>query len=115
MNTDQYFADPRRTHRLYRDTRRGMIFGVCAGIADYFAFDLRVTRVLTVLGAMFAFPLVCVSYVVLGAHVAAQARGVGRLRSACRDKFVPIRTTCCRACAIDFAISIRACSGSRNT
>ena len=67
MNTDQqYYAEPRRTHRLYRDKRRGMIFGVCAGIADYFAFDLRVTRILTVLGAMFAFPLVCASYVVLG-------------------------------------------------
>ncbi len=48
MNTDQYFADPRRVHRLYRDKRRGMIFGVCAGLADYFAFDLRVTRILTV-------------------------------------------------------------------
>ena len=51
-----------------------MMFGVCAGIADYFGFDLTVTRVLTVVaGAMFAFPIVCVAYVLLGLAVAAQA------------------------------------------
>ena len=66
MNTDQYYAEPRRTNRLYRDTRRGMIFGVCAGIAEYFAFDVRITRVLTVVGAMFGFPVVFISYLVLG-------------------------------------------------
>ena len=63
---DQYYAEPRRTNRLYRNPRRGMIFGVCAGFAEYFAFDVKVTRVLTVVGAMFAFPIVCISYLVLG-------------------------------------------------
>jgi phage shock protein C len=53
-------------NRLYRNPRRGVIFGVCAGFSEYFAFDLTVTRVLTVVGAMFAFPIVCISYLVLG-------------------------------------------------
>lgn len=53
-------------NRLYRNPRKGFIFGVCAGAADYFAFDVTVVRVLTVLGSMFAFPLVCIGYVVLG-------------------------------------------------
>jgi phage shock protein C len=53
-------------NRLYRNTRRGVVFGVCAGIADYFAFDLAVVRVLMVLGSMFAFPVACITYVVLG-------------------------------------------------
>jgi len=66
MNADQYYAEPQRANRLYRDTRRGMIFGVCAGLAEYFAFDLKVTRVLTVVGALFAPPVVCISYLVLG-------------------------------------------------
>jgi phage shock protein C len=66
MNTDQYYPEPRRMNRLYRNPQRGVIFGVCAGFAEYFAFDLTVTRVLTVVGAMFAFPIVCVSYLVLG-------------------------------------------------
>jgi phage shock protein C len=66
MNADQSYFEPRRANRLYRDTRRGMIFGVCAGLAEYFAFDIKVTRILTVIGAMFAFPVVCISYLVLG-------------------------------------------------
>jgi phage shock protein C len=66
MNADQYYAEPRRTNRLYRDTRRGMIFGVCAGLAEYFAFDVKIVRVLTVVGAMFGLPVVFISYLVLG-------------------------------------------------
>ena len=66
MNTDQSYAEPRRMNRLYRNPRRGVIFGVCAGFAEYFAFDVKVTRVLTVVAAMFAFPIVCISYLVLG-------------------------------------------------
>ena len=53
-------------NRLYRNTRKGVLFGVCAGLADYFAFDLTVIRVLTVLGTMFAFPVACITYLVLG-------------------------------------------------
>jgi phage shock protein C len=53
-------------NRLYRNKRRAMFLGVCAGIADYFGFDLKITRVLTVIGAMFSFPIAFVAYVVLG-------------------------------------------------
>jgi len=53
-------------NRLYKNPRKGFILGVCAGVADYFAFDATVVRVMTVLGLMFAFPIVCVGYVVLG-------------------------------------------------
>ncbi len=66
MNANQYYAEPRRTNRLYRDKRRGMIFGVCAGLAEYFAFDVKIVRVLTVVGATFGFPVVFLSYLVLG-------------------------------------------------
>jgi phage shock protein C len=54
------------TNRLYRNPRRGVLFGVCAGIADYFGFDLTVTRVLVVIGAVFSFPIVGLSYALLG-------------------------------------------------
>ena len=40
--------------RFYRDRRRGKIAGVCAGVADYFGFDVTVTRVLAVI-ALFVF------------------------------------------------------------
>jgi len=43
-----------------------MIFGVCAGGADYFGFDLKVTRICVALGALFFFPTVIIIYVILG-------------------------------------------------
>jgi phage shock protein C len=52
-------------NRMYRNPRRGVLFGVCAGIADYFGFDLTVTRVLIIVGALFAFPIVCIAYILL--------------------------------------------------
>ena len=65
MNTDNR-TGPGSINRLYRNPRRGKVFGVCAGLADYFGFDLTVTRVLVVIGALFSFPIVCVAYLVLG-------------------------------------------------
>ena len=41
---------PRLVNRLYRIPRSGKVFGVCAGLADYFGFDVTVTRVIVVLG-----------------------------------------------------------------
>lgn len=59
----QYSTGPR--NRLYRNPRRGVIFGVCAGIAEYFGFDVSITRIVVVVGALFAMPMVCGAYVVL--------------------------------------------------
>ncbi|WP_293645573.1 envelope stress response membrane protein PspC [Thiolapillus sp.] len=43
-------------NRFYRDTENRKIAGVCAGIADYFSWDVNVVRGLTVLSAiMFTF------------------------------------------------------------
>jgi phage shock protein C len=53
-------------NRLYRNPRRGVIFGVCSGLSDYFAFDLTIVRVLVVLGTFFSFPVVPLTYLVLG-------------------------------------------------
>ena len=56
----------RPMNRLYRNPRRGVLFGVCAGFSDYFGFDLKVLRVLTAIAAFFSFPLVPVAYLLLG-------------------------------------------------
>jgi phage shock protein C len=64
MNTE-HRTDPGLINRLHRNPRRGVIFGVCAGIAEYFGFDLTVTRVLVVIAALFAFPLITIAYLVL--------------------------------------------------
>ena len=58
--------DPGLANKLYRNPRRGVIFGVCAGIAEYFGFDLTITRVVVAFTALFAFPMICGAYIVLG-------------------------------------------------
>jgi phage shock protein C len=52
--------DPSPT-RFYRDQDAGKLGGVCAGLAEYFGFDLALTRVLTVV-AMFFFPSLLLVY-----------------------------------------------------
>ena len=47
--------------RFYRDPDVGKIGGVCAGLAEYFGFDLALTRLLTVV-AMFFFPTLLLVY-----------------------------------------------------
>jgi phage shock protein C len=51
--------------KLYRDPQRGMLFGVCAGIADYFGFDVTVTRLIVIVAALFSFPMLFVAYILL--------------------------------------------------
>ncbi len=58
--------EPGLINKLYRNPRRGMIFGVCAGLAEYFGFDVTVTRVIVAVGAFFAFPVICIVYLCLG-------------------------------------------------
>src|SRR5215471_18089344 len=52
-------------HRLWRDTDRGIVAGVCAGIADYIGVEPIVMRLVAVLCLVFFFPPTVVAYVVL--------------------------------------------------
>ncbi|MBT8085549.1 MAG: envelope stress response membrane protein PspC [Woeseia sp.] len=52
-----------RGRRFFRNSRRGMLGGVCAGIADYFGFNLCATRFLTVIMLLMFTPLVILAYV----------------------------------------------------
>ena len=56
----QYDSIPRR--RFYRSSSKAMVGGVCAGIADYFGFNLKVTRFLAVVALLFAFPATMLAY-----------------------------------------------------
>jgi phage shock protein C len=55
-------TEPRR-NKLYRNKRDGMIAGVCAGFADYFGFDLGMTRVVVVIAAFIFQTLILVYFV----------------------------------------------------
>lgn len=63
-----------RRDKLYRNGEDGMIAGVCAGLADFFGFDLTLTRVIVVIGA-FLFPTLIVVYVILALLVPRRPTG----------------------------------------
>lgn len=52
-------------YRLYRNPDRGLLTGVCAGVADYFGFEPMPVRFAAVLAAIFFFVPVAIAYVVL--------------------------------------------------
>lgn len=42
--------------RFYRNADKAMLGGVCAGLADYFGFNLKMTRILAFIGFLMAMP-----------------------------------------------------------
>ena len=48
--------------RLYRDADRAVLGGVCAGLATYLGFNLKVTRLLCVIAFLCAFPFAAIAY-----------------------------------------------------
>ncbi len=55
-----YNSIPRR--RFYRNRDRAMVAGVCAGLADYFGFNLRATRILAVVSLIMATLVTLIAY-----------------------------------------------------
>ena len=71
--------------RLYRDRDKGCVLGVCAGIAEYFGFDLAITRIVTALSLFFfAFPTF-VAYFLLALLLPKRPRSLGRPTDADAD------------------------------
>ena len=51
--------------RLCKDPRNKLVSGVCAGIADYFGFDVTITRLIVVAGLFLFLPTTLIAYVLL--------------------------------------------------
>lgn len=51
-----------RRRRFYRNRERALIAGVCAGIADYFGFNLKATRLLAIFAFFMAMPMTLLVY-----------------------------------------------------
>ncbi|NNC63243.1 MAG: envelope stress response membrane protein PspC [Gammaproteobacteria bacterium] len=51
--------------RLHRDRENGMVAGVCAGIADYFGFDVTITRIIVAIGLFVFLPTTVIAYILL--------------------------------------------------
>ena len=60
MNSEASMSE----RRFYRKADKAMLGGVCAGIADYFGFNLCVTRVLVVI-AFLTMPVTLLGYLAL--------------------------------------------------
>lgn len=59
--------EPRwRAQRFYRDPRHGKLMGVCAGIADYFGWNVTLVRVLAILALIWLNIVTVIVYVALG-------------------------------------------------
>lgn len=54
----------RTGRRLYRDADRAILGGVCAGLATYLGFNLKVTRLLCVIAFLCVFPVAAFAYIV---------------------------------------------------
>lgn len=53
----------KRRGELFRNPSRGKIAGVCAGVADYFGWEIWLVRILVVSGVLFGMPFLILVYV----------------------------------------------------
>ncbi|MFH1728227.1 MAG: envelope stress response membrane protein PspC [Pseudomonadota bacterium] len=52
-------------HRLYRNPDKGILFGICAGIADYLNISRTLVRLIIIIGAIFLSPFFWIGYIAL--------------------------------------------------
>jgi phage shock protein C len=52
--------------RFYRDPHNGKIMGVCAGLADYFGWNVTFVRILAIIALLWFNGLTLIAYFVLG-------------------------------------------------
>ena len=55
-----------RAQRFYRDPRNGKLMGVCAGLADYFGWNVTFVRILAIIALLWFSALTLIAYFVLG-------------------------------------------------
>jgi phage shock protein C len=72
--------------RLYRDADRAVLGGVCAGLAEHFGLNLKVTRLLAVIAFFMAMPMAVIAYLAAVCLIPAESR---------RDYETVVETRCC--------------------
>lgn len=65
-------------NRLYRNRRRGLLAGVCAGISDWTGFNLTALRVITVLLAIPFTAVIVIGYLALALLLPIMPEGLYR-------------------------------------
>ena len=81
--------------RFYRDKDRAVLGGVCAGLADYLGFNLKVTRILAFIAFLTAMPVAVIAYLAVvflipsvsrGEHYVRKEKRCRKRRKASKDK-----------------------------
>jgi phage shock protein C len=70
-----FYGSP-NPHRLYRDTSRGWLAGVCAGVADYLGIETMLVRLAMVPALIFFFVPTLIGYIVLAVALPARPSGL---------------------------------------
>jgi len=65
MTVDASMYERMYERRFCRRTDQALLGGVCAGFADYFGFNLRVTRLLAVIAFFMAMPMAVITYLAI--------------------------------------------------
>jgi len=60
------YDDHWRAQRYYRDPQHGRLMGVCAGLADYFGWNVTTVRILAVIALLWFNGLTVIAYLILG-------------------------------------------------
>ena len=60
---------------FYRDRDRAVLGGVCAGLADYLGFNLKVTRILAFIAFLMAMPVAVIAYLAAVFLIPSESRG----------------------------------------
>jgi phage shock protein C len=60
------YDDNWRAQRFYRDSRHGKLMGVCAGLADYFGWNVTLVRGLAIVALLWFNVVTLTAYLVLG-------------------------------------------------
>ena len=63
MSRDSWNLDFGPLRGIYRDRENGWIFGVCAGVADYFNFRLGTVRIIAVISLILFFWATALLYI----------------------------------------------------
>lgn len=86
--------------RLYRDTDRAVLGGVCAGLANYLGFNLKVTRFVCIIAFLCAFPFAVFAYLVAVLAIPSSSTGIrddemfeARRKEALREEILRAKPT----------------------
>jgi phage shock protein C len=76
VNGPMFKGSTAARYRLHRDTERGIVAGVCAGIADYFDLEPIIVRLGFIAALVMFFPPTILAYIILAVALRPRPRAL---------------------------------------